>query len=219
MKKYSVLFVYYRFIYNMITISVFAQSFNTTTPASPVIDIQPTGFPAVKLSRSKESEISVGLKSIPEIKNRAYIPSMPQRGLFLPLDKLYVTSGYGSRINPLTHRLSSHNGVDLRALFVPVYSIASGIVKETSYDIDAGNFIIISYPSNISASYCHLSLILVKPGQRVNAGQVIGISGATGEVTGPHLHFVLRVNGMCVNPLPVLLAIQELHNQLGEAQN
>ena len=76
-----------------------------------------------------------------------------------------------------------------------VSSIANGIISVEGYDSRAGNYIVIQHGSGIESIYCHLRKFFRKPGDLVFAGDSIAISGATGEVTAPHLHFAIKKDG------------------------
>ena len=102
-----------------------------------------------------------------------------------------------------------HTGLDFRASSgTAVYSIGDGIVCDTGYNSAYGNFVEIYHGNNIYSFYAHASRVQVSSGQRVSKGQQIMLSGATGNVTGPHLHFEIRTPGAryanCVNPRPYL---------------
>ena len=102
-----------------------------------------------------------------------------------------------------------HTGLDFRASSgTAVYSIGDGIVCDTGYNSAYGNFVEIYHGNNIYSFYAHASRVQVSSGQRVSKGQQIMLSGATGNVTAPHLHFEIRTPGSryanCVNPRPYL---------------
>lgn len=114
--------------------------------------------------------------------------------------KLVVTSPYGWRKHPVTGARSFHNGVDLRANFEPVYAMLPGEVVSTGYEPKGGNYITLRHGS-IRVTYCHLSLIGIEKGNRVFAGQALGVSGNSGSnTTGPHLHMSLKIYGQYCNP-------------------
>ncbi len=103
--------------------------------------------------------------------------------------KNIITSPYGWR----ERWGRPHRGVDiLLHTGDPVRSAFSGVVRVASYMGDYGNLIVIRHPNGLETCYGHLSKILVKPRQFVNAGDVIGLGGNTGHSTGPHLHFEVR---------------------------
>lgn len=111
------------------------------------------------------------------------------------------TSGYGYRIHPVLGIRKFHSGLDISAPYgAPVKSAMSGTVERTGYDEGYGYFIVIRHSSSTKTLYGHLSKILVKEGQRVSRGHIIGRVGDTGITTGPHLHFEVIKNGRKVNP-------------------
>ncbi|MBX1886750.1 M23 family metallopeptidase [Campylobacter peloridis] len=97
---------------------------------------------------------------------------------------------------------SYHSGTDFRAASgTKIKASNDGIVKIASNRYYAGNSVVIDHGYGIYSQYYHLSKLYVKVGQKVKKGEVIGLSGASGRVTGPHLHFGILVNGVQVNPL------------------
>lgn len=121
-----------------------------------------------------------------------------------PLSELQVTSSFGQR------GFAVHAGVDLRARTgTPVFAVDDGVVARADESKRAGKRVVLALDSGWRAGYAHLSRIDVKKRERVVAGQRIGLSGATGKVSGPHLHFELRApNGKLVDPRPWLRAGQ-----------
>ena len=127
----------------------------------------------------------------------------------MPLDDMRVTSRYGMRHHPIYKKTMAHNGLDLGApTGTKVYAMMDGVVARTGYDKRSGNFVVIDH-GEYTVSYCHLSKILVKKGERVKAGQTTSLSGNTGASTGPHLHFGLRKNGKWCNPYVLLDKVKE----------
>jgi murein DD-endopeptidase MepM/ murein hydrolase activator NlpD len=120
-----------------------------------------------------------------------------------------VSSGYGTRIDPITHKGTKfHAGVDIRGkVGDPVYAIDAGTVKSVRDSSSAGHYIVIMHKDNLTSSYMHLSQSSVKPGQVVVAGERIGAVGATGNVTGPHLHLEVRLNDVHQRPTKEQAAI------------
>ncbi len=128
--------------------------------------------------------------------------------LQFPLASISVSSGYGWRIHPIKRRRMFHRGVDLRAKKgTPVYAAAPGKVMFARRSRYKGNTILIDHGDGTKTVYMHLQSMLVKPGTRVGAGQLIAKSGATGRVTGAHLHFEVWKEGRHMNPLNALPAI------------
>jgi len=104
-----------------------------------------------------------------------------------------------------------HNGIDIKAVYVPAYAIADGKVKTAKFKRGAcGGTIVIAYDNGYRSSYCHMSEIKVSKGQRVTQGQVVGITGGktgshgAGNSQGAHLHFGLKYKGRWVDPLKYL---------------
>ncbi len=121
--------------------------------------------------------------------------------LISPLPEGILTSSYGMRISPITGVEQFHNGVDLAAPVGTAVSAArAGVVRLTGNDRVYGNYIIIKHDNNTESLYGHLSAILVKKGQTVEKGAVIGKVGTTGLSTGPHLHFEIRMDGKSQTP-------------------
>lgn len=118
----------------------------------------------------------------------------------LPLENLRLTSGYGYRIHPVTKQHDFHKGVDLAASCDPVLSVMAGRVTETGFNQILGKYVRIEH-GEFQSIYGHLSYILVRKGDTVNAKQVVAITGATGRVTGEHLHFSIKFRNNHINPL------------------
>jgi murein DD-endopeptidase MepM/ murein hydrolase activator NlpD len=116
-----------------------------------------------------------------------------------------VTSPFGSRGSPVNGAQEFHEGIDIGAAQgTPIRSAASGTVSFAGEMSGYGNVVIVQHASGLSTRYAHQSAMVVTAGQPVAAGEVIGAVGATGEATGPHLHFEVRLNGVAVNPAPYL---------------
>ncbi|WP_243730199.1 peptidoglycan DD-metalloendopeptidase family protein [Marinomonas balearica] len=117
--------------------------------------------------------------------------------------KYRITSKFNpNRRHPVTGRRSPHNGTDIGTPNrTKVLATGDGIVTRTANHRYAGKYVVIDNIGKYSTRFLHLSKILVRRGQRVKRGQVIALSGSTGRVTGPHLHYELHVNGRPVNPM------------------
>lgn len=124
-------------------------------------------------------------------------------GLRYPLDRLHITSSFGSRIHPITGLRRTHYGVDYGSpKGSPVYAVAAGVVTISGYDKFSGNKIAIRHRDNSTSWYMHLSARGVGVGAKVSPRQVIGRVGSTGRSTGPHLHFGFKnAKGAWINPL------------------
>lgn len=107
-----------------------------------------------------------------------------------------------NRKHPVTGRVSPHNGTDWATpTGTPIVSTGDGVVVMTRKHPYAGNYVVIQHGSRYKTRYLHLSKILVRKGQKILRGQRIGLAGATGRVTGPHIHYELIDRGRPVNAM------------------
>lgn len=127
----------------------------------------------------------------------------------LPLDTLVVTSPYGYRIDPFTHKRKMHSGMDFRASSDKVYAMMPGRVLKVGYDKISGNYVTLQHGS-ITVSYCHLSQVLKNNNELVTVGEVVGVTGNTGRSTGEHLHLTCKIKGRAIDPSLILDYITRL---------
>jgi len=127
---------------------------------------------------------------------------MTSNKTFWPVNWEGVTSSYGVRFHPVLGRYIKHKGIDLRAqVGDKVYAFDSGRVTFSGYMSGYGNLIVITHSGGLETRYGHLDKIYATQGESVKKGSVIGSAGATGRVTGPHLHFEVRNGGNDINPM------------------
>ena len=120
---------------------------------------------------------------------------------YVPCSYSRVSSPYGYRIHPVYKTWKFHSGIDLAASSgTPIYASRSGTVTTAKYHYSAGNYVTINHGDGFSTSYLHMTHYIVKVGDNVKQGQLIGYVGSTGVSTGPHLHFTVYYNGETVNP-------------------
>lgn len=106
------------------------------------------------------------------------------------------TSGFGVRWGTF------HHGIDLGLRTgTPVFAVFDGIIKLSTWYGGYGNCVIIKHDNGLETLYGHMSRLKVKVGQRIKAGQQVGLGGSTGYSTGPHLHFEVRYKGYSINPI------------------
>ena len=134
-------------------------------------------------------------------KQKQWISSYPS--ITYPLKSIKITSPYGYRRDPFTGKLSWHNGLDLRAKNEPAYAMMDGIVEKVGYDNRSGNYVTLRH-GNYHVSYCHLSSIIVRKGESVFPGIIVGVTGNTGRSTGCHLHLTCKKDGKSVNPISLI---------------
>jgi murein DD-endopeptidase MepM/ murein hydrolase activator NlpD len=116
-----------------------------------------------------------------------------------------ITSPFGWRSNPFGGAPEFHQGLDIAApTGTTVTAAAGGTVIMAQWYGGYGNYILIDHGGGYSTGYGHLSAIYVTTGQSVQRGQAIGAVGSTGQSTGPHLHFEVRIAGKPVDPAPRL---------------
>lgn len=126
---------------------------------------------------------------------------------------LYVTSPFGSRVDPINGARRFHSGVDLRCNRVNVYAMLKGVVRETGCGSRGlGNYVILKHGC-IEVTYAHLDHILVQTGDLVLPGKKVAVSGNSGRTTGPHLHVELKYKGKRSDPLPFLTLIDNTCNK------
>lgn len=114
-----------------------------------------------------------------------------------------ISSGFGERKDPFTGKVTeAHYGIDIPApQGTKIYACYDGEVAWAKWNNSAGNWVGIDHGDGLYTVYMHMSKILVKPGQKISKGDVVGLVGSTGRSTGPHLHLAVRLNGKYVQPL------------------
>lgn len=140
----------------------------------------------------------LNLRRLAQLARERMLASLPS----LNPDGGTITAGYGWRVNPWPE---FHQGVDLAADYgTPVHAAADGVVRGAGWDGGFGIKIDIDHENGYRTWYAHLSRVAVRPGSRVRKGDTIGYVGATGEATGPHVHFQIMLDGRAIDPVPYL---------------
>ena len=138
------------------------------------------------------------------------------KNMFLkaPLKFINITSRFAkNRFHPVQHTWKAHKGTDYAApTGTPIMTTASGTIAKTGYTAGNGNFVKVKHNRTYETQYLHMSKILVRQGQRVNQGDVIGKVGSTGLATGPHVCYRFWVNNTQVDPLRLKLPNSEPMN-------
>jgi len=113
---------------------------------------------------------------------------------------------YGWRIHPIFLYRQFHAASDQGApMGTPIKAAGSGYIVRSSYDSASGNCVVINHGNGFVTTYMHCSVLLVRAGQQVNKGDIIGKVGMTGTATSPHLHFAASYNGTPFNPQLILM--------------
>ena len=153
----------------------------------------------VVISEPVTEVVNRGTGSIKISSRSAYNSGGGSGTLAWPLSSNKITSPYGTRSRGF------HSGIDLAAKTgTSVYAAAGGTVELASWYYGYGNCIVINHGNGVKTRYAHLSAYKVSVGTTVSRGQLIALSGNTGNSTGPHLHFEVIVNGVTKNPVNYL---------------
>ena len=153
---------------------------------------------------SKERQIYVLNNSLQDIQaqhrlSKEIINNTPT---IYPTLYIYITSGFGWRIHPITKKRDFHQGIDLRATKgQPTFATADGKIISTQQDGKLGKCVVIQHKYGYRTLYGHLDSINVEVGQEVEKGENIGTVGRTGRSTGVHLHYGIYLNGNPQNPM------------------
>ncbi|AOT06947.1 peptidoglycan DD-metalloendopeptidase family protein [Pseudoalteromonas luteoviolacea] len=133
--------------------------------------------------------------------------SMKKAFLRAPVNFKYISSNFNPRrLHPVTKQVRPHRGIDYAAkVGTPVVAAGNGRVTKAGFNRLNGNYVFIEHGSQYTTKYLHLHKLHVKTGQKVKQGHKIGTVGATGRVTGPHLHYEFLVDGTHRNPRTVKL--------------
>lgn len=162
---------------------------------------------------SKENETALG-RSDPEfralhsswgkatgnpVKVEISVPSID------PVEAMRLSSGFGRRRAPMRGASRNHKGIDIPGpIGTPIFATADGLVGRAKWLRGYGKYIEIEHGNELQTRYAHLSAMNVRFGQRVKKGEIIGYMGSTGNSTGSHLHYEVRIGGVAVNPMAFL---------------
>ncbi|MBO4954645.1 MAG: peptidoglycan DD-metalloendopeptidase family protein, partial [Clostridia bacterium] len=151
------------------------------------IEVSRTILSETTLSEPIEKVVKVGTKTPPRTM---------ATGSFVRPCSGYLTSRFGYRWG------RSHNGIDIGASTgTPIYAADGGVITMSGWNGGYGKMIVINHENGYVTYYAHCSRLLYSSGKRVAKGDVIAYVGNTGNSTGPHLHFEVRLNGSPRNPL------------------
>jgi murein DD-endopeptidase MepM/ murein hydrolase activator NlpD len=135
---------------------------------------------------------------------RLFVASRPP-ALRWPIDDAGLSSAFGVRVHPIDHVRRMHWGIDLASPPGRVVSAAApGWVVHAGFTPGYGLAVEVRHAGELTSRYGHLSRLLCAPGDRLDAGQALGLVGATGRATGPHLHFEVWRGGRAEDPLALL---------------
>lgn len=179
----------------------FRRLFSLDSKEKVLENIDNPGSGSIDMENLKK-EIAKSMEKISEIKNYLLLqkdiylatPSgLPVRGA--------ITSNYGKRGNPRSGVEEFHSGIDIsKSPGTPVSATADGIVSFSGWNGGSGNLVVLEHGFGYSTFYAHNKINIVKVGQKVRRGDVIGYIGSTGNTTGPHVHYEIWKDGSSVNP-------------------
>ncbi len=180
-------------------VNTLKQNYNEIEPNLKISELyleEPVSEETIKTAKANiEQELQEKLSEKRQIEKRTvngiYLASLPLQGGT-------ITSRYGSRESIRSH---SHAGLDIASKNgTPIYAVADGTVKFAGNYGGYGNLVIISHGNGVETYYGHCSSICTTVGTKINSGDLIAKVGSTGNSTGNHLHFEIRINGTSVNP-------------------
>lgn len=180
-------------------VNILKQDYNEIEPDLKISELyldEPVSEETIKTTKTNiEEELQSKLTEKRQMEKRTvngiYLASLPLTGGT-------ITSRYGSRESIRNH---SHAGLDIASRYgTPIYAVAEGTVKFTGNYGGYGNLVIISHGNGVETYYGHCSSICTTVGTKINPGDVIAKVGSTGNSTGNHLHFEIRIDGTSVNP-------------------
>ena len=131
-------------------------------------------------------------------------------GFTMPVTGARLSSGFGMRFHPILGFSRMHQGVDLAAAYgTPIVAAADGVVRFAGWHGGHGNFVQIAHDGGMGTGYGHMSRFVVRPGETVSQGELIGYVGSTGLSTGPHCHFEVYRDGRVIDPATASFAMTQ----------
>jgi murein DD-endopeptidase MepM/ murein hydrolase activator NlpD len=139
----------------------------------------------------------------------------PYHGAFrMPIPMARISSRFNpTRMHPVLHKVMPHNGVDFAASTgTAIYAVAPGVLKQAKDTGPCGNTVQILHPNGLMSVYCHLSKFAsgLEVGEKIEGRQLVGYVGATGRVTGPHLHFAVKKGAKFVDPMSLKMGDEKV---------
>lgn len=190
-----------RLLFLLLLHSTFAFAQNSVPPTLKEVEIEDDYWEAELTPLTNMTDILNYIHHDPFKAN--FIHAVPAG--YPLLKEIDINSFYGARLHPVHGVFKFHRGIDLKGATGEVaIATGDGIVLETGEKVDLGKYIKIKHKYGFESIYGHLSVIKVKKGDKIVKSQVIGKVGATGTVTGPHLHYTLKKNEQYIDPFDFL---------------
>lgn len=166
-------------------------------------------------------DTNIAFEDLAENLNQSFetLKAIENKAKTLPLNKPIknapISSKFGYRVDPFHRRSAFHSGIDFRAKSgTAIHATGAGRVVKAGRNGGYGNMVEIDHGNGITTRYAHMSRILVKKGQKVSIGQIVGKVGSTGRSTGPHLHYEVRRSDKATNPQRFINIGRKLHQIL-----
>ena len=178
-----------------------AANENETEAAIDGLEEEEAAIQAMIIKKSKELAAQQAAQSGNQTVSNAALG-----GYIWPVSSRYITSTFGGRASPGGIGSTNHKGIDIGRVgyTTEIHAAKAGTVIVSQYSSSYGNYVVVSHGSGNTTLYAHMSSRKVSVGAYVNQGDVLGITGSTGNSTGPHLHFEISENGVRINPLTYL---------------
>ena len=170
--------------------------------------------PSSKVSLSKKNKIRTKKEYAQAMKiyNSKSKKQLWNKDFIYPMESK-ITSHFGTKRLYNKALKSYHSGTDYKAAIgEKIYAVNDGVAKIVQDRFYAGGSVVIDHGHGVYSCYFHLSKFKIKVGDKIKQGQLIGLSGDTGRVTGPHLHFSMKVHGITVDPLQTIRVLNTLNN-------
>lgn len=143
--------------------------------------------------------VGEGTEEVPDVPSDMSVPNGT------PTEYVRISSPFGSRIHPITHKRHGHKGIDLAApRNTPIYATADGVVTFSGRNGGYGNFVKLNHKNGYKTAYAHMNSIAVRKGKTVQKGDLIGYVGSTGSSTGNHLHYEVYYQDKLIDPATTL---------------
>ncbi|YAL82658.1 M23 family metallopeptidase [Dermacoccaceae bacterium W4C1] len=177
------------------------QSTTSSQQSSTTSVSRSTSSRSTSTERTSRSSRSTAAATSTDSDDSSYSAPSASGSWVRPVSGGTRTSGFGMRWGRL------HAGIDYAVpVGTPLRSMNNGTVVKTGWYGGQGNRVVVRFANGVEAVYAHMSSISVSPGQSVGAGQTLGLSGNTGNSTGPHLHLEIHIGGSPINPAGWLAA-------------
>ena len=181
-----------------------------TEPAVDDPSLKYNGFSYLARLKSQAESVKIDLEAMKgDLDAKAVV--ITHTPTIRPVKTGFISSTFGSRIDPFTGKRAVHNAVDISCWYwTEIHAPADGVVVRAEKSKGSGVFIEISHGYGYTTLYAHLKKLNVQPGQAVKRFDVLGYVGNTGRSTGPHLHYEVRYEGKPVNPMKFMMDAEEL---------